>query len=232
MKQIKCIIVEDEPLAAKVLRDYIAQVPFLECRGSFKDAVYATEFLQGEMVDLIFLDIHLPRVKGMSFIRTLSHPPAIIITTAYHQYAVEGFELNVTDYLLKPVEFDRFALAVNKAQKQIAQQPAADKEDAPVQKRNYIFLTVNRRHVKINHDDILYIESLREYVKVYTQKQEYITKMSTGEMEALLPAAQFKRVHRSFIVALDKIEAFTAGNVEINGRHIPVGRAYRDALQR
>src|ERR671929_1820360 len=114
MSKIKCIIVEDEPLAAKVLADYIAQVPFLELQGAFKDAILATDYLRDHATDLIFLDIHLPKLKGMAFLKTLPHPPAVIITTAYHEYAVEGFNLNVTDYLLKPFEFDRFLVAVNK----------------------------------------------------------------------------------------------------------------------
>src|SRR6476620_3000598 len=118
MSNIKCIIVEDEPLAVKVLLDYISQVPFLEIKGTFKDAILATEFLHDHLTDLIFLDIHLPKLKGMAFLKTLTHPPAVIITTAYHQYAVEGFDLNVTDYLLKPFEFERFLVAVNKAKTQ------------------------------------------------------------------------------------------------------------------
>lgn len=114
MSKITCIIVEDEPLAVKVLADYISEVPFLELKGTFKDAILATNYLHDHSVDLIFLDIHLPKLKGMAFLKTLTHPPAVIITTAYHQYAVEGFELNVTDYLLKPFEFERFLVAVNK----------------------------------------------------------------------------------------------------------------------
>src|SRR3954462_3217691 len=127
MSKIRCIIVEDEPLAAKVLSDYVSQVPFLQLDGIFKDAILATEFLRDHSIDLIFLDIHLPKLKGMAFLKTLSHPPAVIITTAYHQYAVEGFNLNVTDYLLKPFEFERFLVAVNKvrtAQSEKIKQPA------------------------------------------------------------------------------------------------------------
>src|SRR3984885_9505895 len=114
MSKIKCIIIEDEPLAVKVVSDYILQVPFLELQGTFKDAVLATDYLRHNTTDLIFLDIHLPKLKGIAFLKTLSHPPAVIITTAYHQYAVEGFDLNVTDYLLKPIEFERFLVAVTK----------------------------------------------------------------------------------------------------------------------
>src|ERR1700754_783893 len=141
MSEIKCIIVEDEPLAAKVLGDYITLVPFLRLTGTFKDALRASEFLRDHGVDLIFLDIHLPKLKGMAFLRTLPQPPAVIVTTAYHQYAVEGFELNVTDYLLKPFSFERFLQAVNKVK-----QPAG---------KEFLFLNVQHRKVKISFSDIL-----------------------------------------------------------------------------
>ena len=123
MSKIKCIIIEDEPLAIKVMTDYVGQVPFLELKGTFKDAILATEWLRENSVDLILLDIHLPKLKGMAFLKTLSDPPAVIITTAYHQYAVEGFELNVTDYLLKAIEFERFLVAVNKVKKVRVEMP-------------------------------------------------------------------------------------------------------------
>src|SRR3954470_17749199 len=128
MSSIKCIIVEDEPLATKVLSDYIAQVPFLHLQGAFKDAILATEYLRQHSTDLIFLDIHLPRLKGMAFLKTLTHPPAVIITTAYHQYAVEGFDLNVTDYLLKPFEFERFLVAVTKVKSVQKEEPKTGEE--------------------------------------------------------------------------------------------------------
>src|SRR6188474_162403 len=145
MSKIKCIIVEDEPLAVKVLAGYISRVPFLELQATFKDAILATDWLRDNHPDLIFLDIHLPKLKGMAFLKTLTHPPAIIITTAYHQYAVEGFDLNVTDYLLKPFEFERFLVAVNKVS-------TAQKENAANENNNnkaYLFLTVQKKKVKI-----------------------------------------------------------------------------------
>src|SRR6188508_557017 len=148
MSKIRCIIVEDEPLAVKVLADYVLQVPFLELKGTFKDAILATEWLRDNKTDLIFLDIHLPKLKGMAFLKTLNNPPAVIITTAYHQYAVEGFELSVTDYLLKPFEFERFLVAVNKVKS--AKSPgiqSADKEDL----KDYLFITVQKKKVKISH---------------------------------------------------------------------------------
>lgn len=229
MSKIKCIIIEDEPLAVKVLKDYIAEVPFLDLQGSFKDAILATDYLRNHSVDLLFLDIHLPKLKGMAFLKMLSHPPAVIITTAYHQYAVEGFDLNVTDYLLKPIEFERFLVAVTKV-KPITptfQTPAAESPEV----KDFIFLNVQKKKVKILFSEIVYIESQREYVKVVTTKKEYLSKMSTHEIEALLPAQRFKRIHRSFIVALEKIESYTAEEVEVNGVGIPIGRGYREVLE-
>ena len=230
MSKIRAIIIEDEPLAVKVLRDYIQQVPFLECQGSFKDAILATEFLRHTPTDLIFLDIHLPKLKGMAFLRTLPNPPAVIITTAYHQYAVEGFNLNVTDYLLKPIEFERFLVAVNKVKMAHKEIHPSVTRLAP-ENRDFIFLAMQKKKVKILFSEILYIESQREYIKVVTTKQEYLSKMGTHEIEALLPAHLFKRIHRSFIVSVSKIESFTAEIVEVNGVAIPIGRGYRDSLE-
>jgi two-component system, LytTR family, response regulator len=227
MSNIKCIIVEDEPLAAKVLADYISQVPFLELQGTFKDAILATEFLHDHTVDLIFLDIHLPKLKGMAFLKTLTHPPAIIITTAYHQYAVEGFNLNVTDYLLKPFEFERFLVAVNKVRMTQKEKPEANE---PEEKKDHLFLNVQKKKVKISFSDIVYIESQKEYIRIVTTKKEYISKMSTHEIESLLPVQLFKRIHRSFIVSVSKIDSYTAEEVEVNGITIPIGRGYRDSM--
>src|SRR6185295_162491 len=165
MSKIKCIIVEDEPLAVKVLSDYISQVTFLELQGTFKDAIRAAEYLRGATVDLIFLDIHLPKLKGMTFLKTLANPPAIIITTAYHQYAVEGFNLNVTDYLLKPIEFERFLIAVTKVNSASKEITAGPENKAC---KDFIFLNVQKKKVKIMFSDILFIESQREYIRIVT----------------------------------------------------------------
>jgi DNA-binding LytR/AlgR family response regulator len=228
MSRIKCIIIEDEPLAVKVLSDYILLVPFLELQGTFKDAILATDYLRQNNTDLIFLDIHLPKLKGMAFLKTLTSPPAIIITTAYHQYAVEGFNLNVTDYLLKPFEFERFLIAVTKVKTaQTEKQPRNESQEI----KDYLFLNVQKKKVKILFSEIVYIESQREYIKIVTTRKEYISKMGTHEIEALLPANLFKRIHRSFIVSVSKIESYTAETVEVNGIAIPVGKAYRDVIE-
>jgi len=227
MSKIRSIIIEDEPLAVKVLSDYILQVPFLELQGTFKDAIRATDFLRDNDTDLIFLDIHLPKLKGMAFLKTLVNPPAVIITTAYHQYAVEGFSLSVTDYLLKPIEFERFLIAVNKVKIAQRDQRPNDSQET----KDFIFLNMQKKKVKILFSEILYIESQREYIKITTTKKEYLSKMSTQEMEALLPAHLFKRVHRSFIVSISKIDSYSSEEVEVNGITIPVGRGYKDTLE-
>jgi DNA-binding LytR/AlgR family response regulator len=223
MSKIKCIIIEDEPLAVKVLTDYIADVPFLELQEVFKDAILASVFLRNNDTDLIFLDIHLPKLKGMAFLKTLPNPPSVIVTTAYHQYAVEGFNMNVTDYLMKPFEFSRFLTAVNKVN---------EHRKTNEERRDFIFVIVQKRKVKIQLSEILYIESQKEYIKIVTGKTEYISKMSTHEIEDILPPGLFKRIHRSYIVSLNKIDSYTADIVEINGVSIPIGRGYRDVIDK
>lgn len=228
MPSLSCIIIEDEPLATKILSDYVSQVPFLDLKGSFKDAILATEYLHSHQVDLIFLDIHLPKLKGMAFLKTLVHPPAVIITTAYHQYAVEGFELNVTDYLLKPIEFERFLVAVNKVKNTGRDKPVGEVQAGS---KDYLFLNVNKKKVKILFSEIVYIESQKEYIRIVTTRSQYISKMGTHEIETLLPPHLFRRIHRSFIIALNKIESYNAETIEVNGVSIPIGRGYRDVIE-
>jgi two-component system LytT family response regulator len=221
MSKITCIIIEDEPLAAKILTDYISQVPFLELTGTFKNAILAIEYLHDNSTDLIFLDIHLPKLKGIDFLKTLSHPPSVIMTTAYHQYAVEGFDLNVTDYLLKPFAFERFLAAVNKVKKTGTEN---------IQQKDFIFLTVQKKKVKILFSEIVFIESQREYIRIVTTKKEYTSKISTNEIESLLPSNLFRRIHRSFIISIARIESYTSEIVEVNGISIPIGREYRGSF--
>ncbi|MBN8686155.1 MAG: response regulator transcription factor [Chitinophagales bacterium] len=229
MHKLKCIIIEDEPLAVKVLADYVAQVPFLELERSFKDALLATEWLRANEVQLIFLDIHLPKLKGMDFLRTLTQKPAVIITTAYHQYAIEGFNLDVTDYLLKPIEFERFLTAVNKIRSVNYKNHPGKVE---TETKDYFFLTTQKKRVKVLFTDIIYVESQREYVKVVTEKKTFTVRLSTYEIEDLLPGRMFKRVHRSYIISINKLESYTADSVELKGVTIPVGRGYRHVIEK
>ncbi len=170
----------------------------------------------------------------MAFLKTLTHAPAVIVTTAYHQYAVEGFELNVIDYLLKPFEFERFLVAVNKIKTSTnvgSLNSEKQQSNEHFEIKDYLFLTVQKKKVKILFSDIIYIESQREYIKIITTKKEYISKMSTHEIEYILPTEHFKRIHRSFIISTKKIESYTAEIVEVNGVPIPIGRGYRDFFE-
>lgn len=224
MSQINCIIVEDEPLAARILTDYIRQVPFLALKGTFKNALLAMDFLKDHDIELIFLDIHLPKMKGLQFLKTVPSPPAVIITTAYHQYAVEGFDLNVIDYLLKPIEFERFLKAVNKVEGKLKAADSGTKDD-------HFFLTVSKKKVKLAFLDIVYVESQREYVKVVTHDKAYLSKISTHEIEKLLPATLFKRVHRSYIISTKWIKSYTFDQVDVDGISIPIGRNYKNITE-
>jgi len=215
---IKCLVIEDEPLATDILVEYVKRVPFLELKGTCGDAIAALEVMQRETIDLIFLDIHLPGLKGLDFLRTLKHSPSVILTTAYHQYALEGYELSVVDYLLKPIEFKRFLEAVNKVKGPV------------VELRRTITVQADKKTVVIPVDDIIYIEAQKEYIKIQTANSSYVTKYALTKMEEDLDSLMFMRVHRSFIVAVSKITAFTGHDVELNGKSIPIGGNYRDEV--
>jgi DNA-binding LytR/AlgR family response regulator len=227
MHRYNCIIVEDEPLAAEVVKDYILQIPFLQLKGICTDALYAMDLLQKEKIDLIFLDIHLPKLKGFDFIKSLKKPPQVIITSAYQEYALQGYELNVVDYLLKPIEFSRFVMAVNKVKER-------DLTDAvpmaPATERVALFFNVSKKRVKVNIDEILFIESLKEYIRITTKDRSILTKFQLGQIEEMLAKNGFLRIHRSFLVAKGKIDAFSATDVEIAGKQIPIGRSYKDMV--
>ena len=229
MQRYSCLIVEDEPLAAEVLQDYVKQVPFLDLKAVCVDAIYAMEYLQKEKIDLLFLDIHLPKLKGLDFVRTLKNPPSVIITSAYHEYALEGYELNVVDYLLKPIEFSRFLMAVNK----LKQVPVSNGSHSVVAnaERPFMFFNVSKKMIKIYLDEILYIESLKEYIRIFTKEKNILTKFQLGEVEDLLARGDFLRVHRSYIVSRSKIDAYTATDIEIQGKQIPIGRSYKELVQ-
>ena len=216
---LNCLIVEDEPLAADVLIDYVQQLSFLKLKATCSNAIDALPVLQREAIDLLFLDIHLPGLKGLDFLKTLRNPPAVILTTAYHQYALQGYELNVVDYLLKPIEFTRFVEAVNKVK---------SKETGDT--RETIAVHADKKTVIIPVTDIFYVESQKEYIKIYTATGPIVTKHSLSKMEDQLSAARFLRVHRSFIVALEKITAFSGHDVDVQGKSIPIGGNYRETV--
>src|ERR1700712_439339 len=204
MQHYNCIIIEDEPLAAEILQDYIGDIPFLTLINTYTDALKALDDMRNHDIDVIFLDINLPKLKGLDFIQTLKNPPHIIITTAYHEYALSGYDLNIVDYLLKPIEFSRFLKAVNKL-KLITPTKAEQGQFAAFNSREYMFVNTSKKKVKIHFKDVLYIESLKEYVKIVTREKTLVTKFQLGQMEAQLPKADFLRIHRSFVVAKEAI---------------------------
>lgn len=222
---------DDEPMARDVIRRYIEKIPNLALSGEFGNAIDATIFLQQQPADMIFLDIKMPQLSGTEFVRSLRNVPKIIFTTAYKEYAHEGFELDVTDYLLKPIRFDRFLRAVNKAFPQKQQEieahgMMADEESRPA--TSFIYLRVDRKMIKVLLDDILYIESDKDYVKVFTEKGFIITRQTIASVEAMLSESQFIRIHRSYIVSLNKLKSYTAETVEIGNKELPIGKLYRN----
>lgn len=229
MQVYNCMIIEDEPLATEVLQDHIRQVPFLKLVCACSDAFFAMERLREFDIDLIFLDIHLPKMKGFDLLKVLKKPPRVIITSAYQEYAIQGYEFNVIDYLLKPIEFSRFLKAVNKMEQPrevvVASRPAAVSVE-----RVYLLFIVGKKRVKVFLDEILYIESMKEYIRVNTKSKSVLTKFKLSQVDGLLRENNFLRIHRSFIVAKDKIEAFSATEVELGGKLLPIGRSYKEVV--
>jgi two-component system, LytTR family, response regulator len=231
-KPIRCLIVDDEPPARGVIRHYIEQVPSLSIAGECENAIQAFSFLQQHPVDLIFLDIRMPQLNGNDFLKSLSNAPKVIFTTAFSEYAVEAYELNAIDYLVKPVRFDRFLKAVQKimtgSNVKIADTSyAEEKKD-----ESFVYFRADRKMIKVLLDDILYIESMKDYVKVFTNQAVIITKQSISSVEAMLPEKEFVRVHRSYIVSLKKIKSFTSELMEIEKAEIPIGKLYRNEVMK
>ena len=226
-----CIIVDDEPLAIEIVEAYLEKIDQLKLLGKFRNAVEAFAFLQEHSVDLIFLDIQMPKLSGLDFIKTLKNPPKVIFTTAYRDYAIEGFDLEVVDYLLKPIPFDRFLKAVAKALHQpTAPLSTAAKTDSIGD--DYVYFKVDKRMVKTRMTDVLYIESVKDYVKVRTADKEIVTQQKISYLEESLPRPQFLRIHRSFIINVEKIDAYSATDVEIGKFSVPIGRNYKNDVMK
>jgi len=232
--KIRTIIVDDEPLATEVLEKYLLQFTQMELVGKCADAIQAFQLLQQKPVDLMFLDIKMPGIKGTDLLRSLKNPPKVIFTTAYSEYALEGFELNAVDYLLKPISFERFLRAVDKIYEltENRSRPLITHEAPVGDHETFIYLKVERKTVKVNVADILWIESLRDYVKVVIKDHEYITRQKISMLEAMLPENRFIRIHRSFIVSLAKIDSFYSYSIQIAGHELPIGRNYKHDVQK
>ncbi|MEJ2882568.1 LytR/AlgR family response regulator transcription factor [Pedobacter sp. GR22-6] len=238
MIKLKCIAVDDEPLALDIIEDYVSKVPFLELVKRTENAIEALQLVQAGGIDIVFLDIQMPELTGIQFLKIANAKANYILTTAYSQYALESYDLNVSDYLLKPIAFDRFYKAVEKVHNQTKPaepQPAA--QPIPVSApfsatanpiQDFIFVKTEHKIQKIELDDILYIEGLKDYISIYTKAERVITLQNMKKMEETLPQGQFIRVHKSYIISLDKIESIERSRISICGKVIPIGDTYRD----
>ena len=233
--KIKCVVVDDETLARKYLKDYISRVPFLEFVGDFNSPLKVYDLLEQEKIDLIFLDIQMPEITGIDFLYSLNKKPSIILTTAYKEYAIQGYELDITDYLLKPFSFERFLKAVNKVSSRIR---SNDKKEIPSVSYNqtdfrdeYIIIRADRKYYKINYDDLVFIEGQKAYVTFHSEGKKNITALaSLKELEEKLPENRFIRVHKSYIVSIKKIDSLEGNLVEIAGEKIPVGKSFKQKI--
>jgi len=234
--KIKTLIIDDEPHAIEIIQKYAAEFPELEVIAGCHSALQAFRIMQTDHVDLVFLDVKMPGINGIDFIRSLPSPPRVIFTTAYQEYAIDGFDLNAVDYLLKPIPFERFFKAIGKVinvfkvpvqEYQLPEPPVTNAQP------HYLYLRIDRKMVKIDTDDIIWIESLKDYVKVVLKDRVLSSKQKISVVEKLLPIDDFIRIHRSFIVPVSKIESYNANYVKIAGTELPIGRNYKaDCQQR
>lgn len=232
---INCILIDDEPLARKGLKEYIADIDFLHLLGDFDNALGATELIGSGVVDLIFLDIQMPKISGLEFFKTLKNPPAVIFTTAYPEYALEGFEVNALDYLVKPVSFDRFFKAALKAKeflgnrsgyRQLQGKTMEDAGSSPA----YFFIKADNKLVKIFLEDILFVEALQNYVTIYTSTKKYISYLTIKSVEDYLPADRFIKVHKSFVISAAKVDSIEGNEIRIGTQRIPISRSLKDEV--
>lgn len=228
--KLRCLLIDDEPPALKILANYISNINGLEIAGQCKNAIEALEILHQKTVDVIFLDIKMPKILGTEFLKNLSHPPKVIFVTAYRDYAVEGYELDAVDYLVKPVSFERFIKAISKVNRLTGKESLTSVEQKPVQEA-FVYLKVDRDMKKIFLNEILYIESWKDYVKLFLANgKNVLVKQSISSMENLLSEHKFLRVHRSYMVSLNKISAYNGIAVQLESKEIPIGRLYKQMV--
>ena len=225
--KIRCLVIDDEPPARELLSSYLARLDDFEVVNQFGNALDAFAFLQKNTVDLIFLDIQMPGMTGLELIESLHHPPRVVLTTAFREYATDGFDLDVLDYLVKPISFSRFMKAIGKFHHYFSKSPEDTLEDEKTFNQAYFFIKVNKEQVKILYKEILYIESIKDYLKIITTEKTYITYDRLMYMEEKLPEGRFLRIHKSYIVPLGKIKAFRNDSVTIGDIELPVGRVYK-----
>jgi DNA-binding LytR/AlgR family response regulator len=229
--KLRCLLIDDEPPALKVLESHISQINGLEIVAQCKNALEALDVLGSKPVDLMFLDIKMPMILGTDFLKNLSHPPQVIFVTAYRDYAVDGYELDVVDFLVKPVSFERFVKAITKVKRMMGQETASPANNNKSNTEAFVYLKVDRSMQKVFVDDILYIESWKDYIKVFLANgKNMLVKQSITAMENLLSDHKFVRIHRSFMVSVDKITGYNALSVQVASTDIPIGRLYKQAV--
>ncbi|KOH43035.1 LytR/AlgR family response regulator transcription factor [Sunxiuqinia dokdonensis] len=224
---IKAIIVDDEPLAQNVILQFANEIPGLEITCVCNNALEASSKLKENPVDLMFLDVNMPRLSGLELLKNLTNPPLVVLTTAYSDYAMEGYELNILDYLKKPFSFERFFKAVQKAEDQLLLRQAHKNENDS----NYIFIKANKKTIRVEFKSICYIEGLGDYIKIHLKDKHLVTNLSMKKMEELLPADQFFRTHKSYLIRLDQIQSIEGNLVNVNGNKLPVGNNFRQEFQ-
>jgi DNA-binding LytR/AlgR family response regulator len=227
---INCIIIDDEPIARTGLKEYIADIDFLNLAGEFDNPLGATELIGAGEVQLIFLDIQMPKITGLDFFKTLKNPPAVIFTTAYPQYALDGFEVNALDYLVKPISFDRFLKAAMKAKEYYEVRQENKIAGGEGGNSEYFFIKADNRLVKILFDDILFVEALQNYVTIHTNSKKYISYLTFKSVEDYLPANRFIKVHKSYIVAASRIDSIDGNEIRIGEHRIPISRSLKDEV--
>lgn len=234
-KKINCLAVDDEPPALQVIEKYVTSIPALQLTATCNNAVDALAILQNNEIDLLFLDIQMPYILGTDFMRTLSNPPKVIFTTAFRKYALEGFDLDAVDYLLKPISFERFLKAVNKVMKlnlSVGENVSLDTVQKNKAIDEFIYLRADRKNIKVSLDNIFFIESLKDYIKVVTRDKTIVTKQSISSFEDTLPQHAFIRIHRSYIVAINKIETYSNDLIQIGKYELPISRSYRHEVEK
>lgn len=228
-KQLNCIIVDDEPMAREILQTHLEKITFVNVLATCKNAMEAYNVLNSQTIDLVFLDINMPEVSGLSLAKSINKDINVIFTTAYRDYAVDGFNLEAVDYLLKPISFERLLQAINKLNKNLVvtvQNPVKK----TTHKQDFVFVRADRKMVKINFSDINYIESLSDYIKIHLADKTIVTRETISNIEAKLPQADFLRVHRSYIISIAKISSFTNEFIEVNAKAIPISRSYKTSV--
>jgi DNA-binding LytR/AlgR family response regulator len=230
--KIKCLIIDDEPIAREVIRTHLDKLDDFEIAGEHENALEALSFLKQNRIDLIFLDIKMPRLSGLDFLRSLKHPPKAIITTAYREHALEGFDLHVIDYLLKPVSFERFLQAIDHYYESLSRSFSLNMPSSPLSRDAFLYLRDNRKTHKVFLSDIRLIESEGEYIKVHTDDKPILTRCSLSVMEKALPGDHFIRTHNSFIVSLKRITAFSTSIIELGDTEVPISRKYKNQVMK